>query len=68
MFRVYSSVAKFMEEKVCARFVAHALMIEQNQEWIASLQYLLSVTGWELKNITGDRLWCYEDYPLTKWQ
>jgi hypothetical protein len=45
MCHVYSSVAKFMEEKVFARFVAHALMIEQNQEWIALFQYLLSVTG-----------------------
>jgi len=34
-----------MEEKLCARFVANALMIEQNQEWFASFQYLLSVTG-----------------------
>jgi hypothetical protein len=34
-----------MEGKVCAGFVPHTLMIEQNPEWIASFQNLLPMTG-----------------------
>jgi len=32
-----------MEDKVCTRFVPHALMTEQKYEWIASFQDLLSM-------------------------
>jgi hypothetical protein len=37
---VYSGGAKFVKEKLCARFVPQVLMKEQKQEWIASFQNL----------------------------